>query len=257
MYYLSNTKMQRFEYCQMRKFNPNEHHITRTYDSSVLILMFDGILRFTENGKDIELSQGEYYIQRQGLYQEGKYASDVPEYFYIHFNGSFTEDNTGIPITGRFCINDTINEIKMLERSFLSSSRNIFSLNGMFYNILGCLNSPLADSDIKNDVINEIENYMWERFKDSSFCLSDIKNKFCFSEDYIIKIFKTAFKKTPHRYITSMRIKYAQKLMLSSRLTLGAIAIECGYNDYSVFYKNFIHETGLSPQEWLNSPYVC
>ena len=256
MYYLSSSEMQRFEYCQMRKFDIGEHHITRVFNISVLILMFDGILRFTEDGRDIELRRGEYYIQRQGLYQEGRYASDVPEYFYIHFNGSFTKDNTGVPIRGKFCIADVINEIKKLERTFFSSSENTFSLNGTFYNILGCLNSPLADSDIKTDVIKEIEKYMWKHFTDNSFSLRDIKNKFCFSEDYIIKIFKTAFKKTPHRYITSLRIKYAQKLMLSSGLTLGNIAAECGYNDYSVFYKNFIHETGLSPQEWMNSPYV-
>ena len=50
MDYLSFEKMPHFIFGSNRQFTENEHHITRIYDMSVLLLMRKGVLRFTENG---------------------------------------------------------------------------------------------------------------------------------------------------------------------------------------------------------------
>ena len=182
MYYLSDTSPLHFNACSMRRFFKGEKHITRVCEDSVLILMFDGILRFAEDGFDTELRAGEYYIQRGGLFQEGRLASDEPRYF-----------------------------------------------------------------------VGEIQSFILARFRESSFSLREIAEKFNFSNEYIIKLFRSGFSKTPHRYITELRIEYAKQLMLSTERGLGDIAAECGYSDYSVFYKSFLQNTGKSPRDWRES----
>ena len=66
--------------CSTRQFLPAEHHLTRFSTFSVLILMREGVLRFREGGVDVELHPGEYYLQREGLLQEGMLPSNSPVY---------------------------------------------------------------------------------------------------------------------------------------------------------------------------------
>lgn len=248
--FLSNTALQTFICCSMRKFEKNEVHITRVCDSSVLILMFSGILRFTENGEEIALYPNEYYIQRQGLFQEGIVPSDTPNYFYIHFDGVFSEEATGIPLRGKFHWPDIISYVKTLEGLFLSSTGNSFAYNGFLYNILGCLNKPENTLPENEKLLKNIEKFMIEHFAEPSFSLKDIKNAFGFSEEYLIRIFRKKYKKTPYRYITGLRIEFAKQMIASTSRSLESIAYACGYSDYSVFYKRFTAETGQNPRTW-------
>ena len=248
MYYLDDNAFARFEACSMRKFDEGECHVTRVFKSSVLILMLGGELKFTEDGEDISLRHGEYYIQRSGLYQEGRVKSEVPEYFYIHFDGRFAHEGT-VPIRGTFEAVDLLPLFKRLEDEYFSAVKNPFAPAGLFYSILGSLN-PLRSDKRDGETAGEIEKFIMENFASPSFLLDDIKKKFNFSTEYLIKIFSARFLKTPHQYVTALRIKRAKQLMLSSEKSIGLIAAECGYGDYSVFYKNFKNETGMSPDAW-------
>ena len=42
-----------------RRFLPQERHITRVDGCDILLVMLDGVLRFTEDGVPVELSRGE------------------------------------------------------------------------------------------------------------------------------------------------------------------------------------------------------
>lgn len=254
MYYLSDNSFQHFVCCSMRSFFKGERHITRVCDNNVLILMFSGILRFTEDGSDIELYAGEYYIQRSGLYQEGRVASDEPAYFYIHFDGDFSE-KSGLPIRGTFSANEVMNDIRCLENLYFSPRNNSFAKNGLLYDILGILAAERSYPDSCADIVRKIESFIIAHFCESTFSLHAIAKKFNFSDDYIIKLFRSEFSKTPHRYITELRIEYAKQLMLSTERSLCDIALECGYSDYSVFYKSFFREVGKSPRNWRKDGY--
>ena len=82
-----------------RHFFQGERYITRIYNKSVLLLVYDSVLRFGEDGKQIEVKSGEYYIQRAGLPQNGQIPSDAAKYYYVHFHGSYTEGD-GLPLRG-------------------------------------------------------------------------------------------------------------------------------------------------------------
>ena len=73
-----------------KHFLPGEKHVTRICSEDVLIIMLHGTLYFNEDGKPVQVSKGQYYIQRRGLYQEGIIPSSDARYYYIHFIGSYS-----------------------------------------------------------------------------------------------------------------------------------------------------------------------
>ena len=89
MWYLCRKPLPEFVYSGFKRFERREHHVTRVFDESVVIFMMEGVLRFEEDGAPVELCEGEYYVQRAGLFQSGKAASDCPSYLYLHIRASF------------------------------------------------------------------------------------------------------------------------------------------------------------------------
>ncbi len=249
MYYLSDTILPTFDSCANKIFVKGEHHITRTFYYNVLLLVYEGTVCFYEDGKEVRVSAGEYYIQRSGLYQEGREESLVPKYYYVHFLGQFNE-KSGIPIRGHFDVDDIRKSFEMLDYLYMSRTGSVYAKNALFYDILSKLNPQKVNVGQSGKALDEIEKYILVHFADSDFSVSSLNKLFYFSEDYLIRLFKERYKKTPYKYVTELRIEYAKQLMLSTSKTVGEIANECGYNEYSVFYKSFVQATGKSPKVW-------
>ena len=113
-----------------KHFVEGEQHVTRMYKYSVLILMQSGSLRFLENGVEIELNEGEYYIQRAGLLQEGIVGCCSPSYFYIEFSGGAYSDFTqGIPLRGKFRYQKLQPLMDAFVQSYIRHNANPFLLN--------------------------------------------------------------------------------------------------------------------------------
>ena len=51
-----------YRHASFRYFEKNEHHITRFCIDNVLLLVYEGVLRFSEDGEEKEVRAGEYYI---------------------------------------------------------------------------------------------------------------------------------------------------------------------------------------------------
>ena len=66
MYVIDLKKPIEYIYASFRYFEDGEKHVTRFCKHDVLLLVFDGVLKFTENGEDYEIHKGEYYIQKNG-----------------------------------------------------------------------------------------------------------------------------------------------------------------------------------------------
>ena len=73
-----------------------------------------------------------------------------------------------------------------------------------------------------------------------------------YSEDYIRARFRQITGKTPHEYLTEIRIDRARFLIdvYGATLPLSEIAVRCGYGDYVYFSKKFKALTGLSPRQY-------
>lgn len=70
------------------------------------------------------------------------------------------------------------------------------------------------------------------------------------SSFHFCRVFRVSFGNSPHGYVTRRRIERAQGLILTTKLPLGQIAIDCGFADQAHFTKLFRRLTGESPGEW-------
>lgn len=244
---LDLNSLPKYNSSSMRYFDENEKHITRIFDYDVLLLIFDGILRFNEDGKSIELVKNEYYIQRAGLFQEGIIPSSMPKYFYIHFNGEFTlGSSNSIPLRGKFEPEILKKYTDKLNSAELSYNSSAVAKTCLFYNILEAISRQTCDKESE-----PIAEYISANYT-KPIKIQDIAAALSYSEDHIIRAFGKLHNTTPHKYITALRMQLAKELLITTDRSVWRIATDCGYSDMSVFYRCFSSYYGCTPLDLRN-----
>lgn len=228
----------------LRFFRPEEYHVTRTCGEDVLLLPFQGVLRFAEDGAFYELHPGEYHIQKRGSFQEGRLPSDSPQYLYVHFLGEWGNSGCLLPPDGRFSPEQLMSV--MLSLDFKAHSHaSLLECSADFFAIL----SALSQGEQKSSPAAAMGDYLAERLS-QPVTLDDLKEQFHYSKNHIINLFKNEFGATPLEYLADLRIQKSQWLLEATSDPAAQIARQCGYRDYVNFYKAFKERTGISPSQW-------
>ena len=89
-----------------------------------------------------------------------------------------------------------------------------------------------------------------ERHYREDFTLEMLAEKFHFSKNHVINLFKEKYGTTPFGYLNNIRMKQAGRLLEVTSKSAESIAEECGYRDYAYFYKVFRRANGMAPTEW-------
>src|SRR4051812_42052952 len=79
----------------------------------------------------------------------------------------------------------------------------------------------------------------------SSIDLNNIADEACFSKYHFFRLFKTIYARTPHQYLTDVRIKYAKDL-LSEGATVARACFSVGFDSISSFTGLFRRRVGLT-----------
>ena len=246
-YYLSNSNLPRYKFSAYKKFKKGEKHVTRVCPESVLILASKGRLFFTENGQEKCVNQDEYYIQMAGFHQSALRESELSEYYYIHFDGVFNDDTDGLKLSGKYNLGEVMPLISKIEREQYSHEKSEISLNAIFYQILTVLKK--GERNYAEPLAEKILDIISENFR-TQITVEDIAKKLYISTNKTIEIFKKEYKETPYKYITNLRIAYAKTLLRSTSLTAEEVGRECGFTDFTVFYKAFTKKEKISPTKW-------
>jgi len=233
-----------FKHSSLRFFNKNEHHVNRFSNDDVLILVYEGILRFSENGVEQEIGPGEYYIQRADTYQRGDVASSSPKYLFVHFRGEWRDDEGVLPIRGTFSydlLKPLIEELDAVSHGDHTYTEKLMKFSELLMR--------LYQKKTVSGAAGRIADYLSCEYLTVS-SLDDLCRKFNFSKNHIINIFKKEYGVTPFDYINRLKIARAKYLLEVTSYTLERIAYESGFNDYSHFYRMFQRECGISPTQW-------
>lgn len=79
---------------------------------------------------------------------------------------------------------------------------------------------------------------------------ADLARRMFLSESTFYRVFKRMTGHYFKDYLTSTRIRNACRLLREKKLPLAAIAAECGYGDYSVFYRAFVQTMQMPPSTY-------
>lgn len=97
-------------------------------------------------------------------------------------------------------------------------------------------------------VIPQAIRYLTEHFREP-LRLDDLAARFFISKSYLNRHFKAYTNATVYAYLMALRITHARR-MLREGATAAEAGRECGFSDYSTFYKAFKAQTGITPQEF-------
>src|SRR2546425_9279987 len=111
------------------------------------------------------------------------------------------------------------------------------------------------ESQIKPDAPVAVETYQRlvraRKFIDQCYHLpldlQQISSEACLSRYHFLRLFRRAFNKTPHQYLTQRRIEKAKELLSSSGLTVTDVCFEVGFESLGSFSSLFHKHVGHPP----------
>lgn len=245
MYGINLDKPITYKGSSLRFFEKNERHVTRFCSSDVLLLVYDGVLRFSEDGVQREVRAGEYYIQKHDTLQSGELVSDSPKYLYVHFRAEWSEGEYTLASSGVFdyaTLSPFMNELDKISHGDFSYTQR----SGVFFHILTELYHTRKTSDTP---AKRIAEYIETEYLSLS-SLNDVCKAFHYSKNHVINVFKSEYGMTPFEYVNELRIRRAMYLLEVTSKPIEEIALQSGFNHYSHFYRLFLRKNGISPYEW-------
>ena len=196
-----------------------------------------GSVRYMPKGQ----SQGKYTVQHLS-----EYASCIDIYFDT--NSPMPEHPIGLPnnesLTDKF--------IKLLN---IWQKKNVgYYASSMmtFYDIISSFqkqqNSYLSGT--QKEHMKSAYKYIIENYKNSDFSYKKLCHASGLEYAYFSELFKNAFKMSPVRFVTKMRIDYAKELLITNRQSVAKIAEMCGFSNTYYFSNVFKKQTGFSPSQY-------
>lgn len=226
-----------------RQFLPGERHVSGVAKDDVLILVYDGVFRFTDNGEKVELRRGDYYFKVHGHTYDAPEPSDEPYFFHIHCLAGLTND-TWLPVSGTFdptsmkYATDKLDEYEATDGMLALKMCIAYGIFTSLFNHRKTGTTPMA-----------IRLYIVDHYTEK-LTLESLADRFGYSRNRIVSLFRANYGITPIDYAIRLRLSRAKHLMRFTLLPLDEVAGQCGFSDYTVFYKHFVKFNGVSPAEW-------
>lgn len=168
------------------------------------------------------------------------FMSDVKRYI-------FQKDETeGTPIEE--LINEIISEWKEMEYGFELAIRSAIL---KIFRIIIKIHRKNGETDEKLKLTPEIKNaiaYIGENY--STVTEKEVADACNFSYNYFSRIFKYAVGKSFRDYVLDLKINQAEKMLLSTKLSITEIAEKTGFSSISHFIARFKETKGITPNSY-------
>ena len=103
---------------------------------------------------------------------------------------------------------------------------------------------------VQDSTVYNVLGYINEHYNEP-LSLDDLANKFFISKYHLAREFQRLVGTSVHRYIVQKRLVMA-KQMLSTGRPSSEVYQNCGFGDYSNFYRAFKAEYHISPKEFVS-----
>ena len=95
-----------------------------------------------------------------------------------------------------------------------------------------------------------IAKHMMQEDLTGNICLHDIARECGLSRSHFARAFAISAGQPPHQWLMEQRVDFARQLLGETELSVGEIALRCGFADQSHFTRVFSARAGLSPGRW-------
>lgn len=108
----------------------------------------------------------------------------------------------------------------------------------------------LGSHHVSGSIVDSVRRYIAAHLSDETLNRSRIAAEIHLNPDYLSTLFKEKTGESLTSYITTERLKLARKLLVSTELPVGDIAMSTGYSDLAYFSRQFKQSAGISPQQY-------
>lgn len=111
------------------------------------------------------------------------------------------------------------------------------------------------ESSSSRQVILDAAEFIRRHYQDP-LCLDLLVEQAHLSKSYFMRLFRQYMGTTPYNYLLCWRISQAKELLLTTDLSVGAIANSVGFGNESNFSTRFSSMTGQSPLQYRKSAFA-
>lgn len=194
------------------------------YERIVFHFSKEDLLGFDESGMYLEAFENRI-LGKSNCYNKHILKKEVLDDVInkiLKYEQKETDDFLELETTVKLCLFELLFEIR--DKFLQTESMEASNINDPIIKILSYINSHITEK----------------------LTLEDITNHFYISKSYLTNRFKQVTGSTVWEYITIKRLLLARK-MIKSGISTQSILNECGFNDYSTFYRRYTSYFGVSP----------
>ena len=235
-----------------------------------LIRVHSGSIKVNFGEKELIVPKGSIIIippyRLHGGYAEGEGAVFQTVMFELSsfYNNTIATHSLLVPIEQRRVRFDYFSDNPTLIRAFdkLLTMKNHHEkympllIASSIYEIIGLLYSYCLVSDDMSTISDKKLAPILE-YIDKNFCnhitSSSICNRFGYSQGYFCRKFKESTGYSLSVYIRLLRLERAKEMLQNSDKSVGQIAQECGFPDFSYFCQCFKSTYHLSPTKFIKN----
>lgn len=103
------------------------------------------------------------------------------------------------------------------------------------------------------NTIEELDTFIRLHYREE-LSLADLAERYHFNHSYLTRAFRKQKGEAPLKLINSLKIKDAKELLLNPQLSIKEISEMLGFSSQHYFSRCFKNFTGISPNEYRNSP---
>jgi two-component system response regulator YesN len=100
------------------------------------------------------------------------------------------------------------------------------------------------------DAVQLAIEHIHQSYQNPDISLRDVAREVGLSSSHLGYLLKDRVGMSYSQYLTSLRVKYAKKLLRTTSMTVSAIAEAVGYPNPTNFYRIFQRETGQTPNAY-------
>jgi AraC-like DNA-binding protein len=98
--------------------------------------------------------------------------------------------------------------------------------------------------------VAEVLTYLEQRFADPAIRLASAARHAALSPAYLARLLKTSTGLTFLQHLRRLRVQHAERLLLTTMMSIKEIASQCGYNASGSFDRDFRRVHGCTPSAW-------
>lgn len=196
------------------------------------------------------------------------YEQECPIVYFVHFSGSIVEelmmkmklDEQMIYNISPSCNYKILKAFSRLNSAIALNGNNECMYWGEFIELLSVLSKSIHVDSTNEEMSTQnhdtaLSVVLAEMHKDvgSQYSVADYAKKINLSPSYFAHVFKRRVGMSPIQYRNRIRMEHAKDLLITTTMTIDAIARELGYCDTAVFSKKFKEVYKMSPLHYRKS----